>query len=298
MAGKNESEMKVLILGSWGFLGSNLILALEQHFKGACGIIAFDRKAEHPLHLNSKSIEKVYYGDFRDSNLMQRILSENKIDIVFHLISTTVPATSADVRYDIETNLLPTIELLEQMAQHGLSRIVFISSGGAVYGDSPKRHKEDDEVFPINSYGVVKITIEKYLFMYAHRYNILPLIVRLSNPYGAFHLNEKQGFINVALRRAINCEPVEIWGDGNNRKDYIYVEDAIGAIVDLVRVGAWNNIVNVGCGNEYSLNDILGVIKELVPGFSWQYLNSQAFDTKNFALDVGFLTELKEDSFD
>lgn len=282
----------VLVLGSWGFIGSNLLIALERRFHGACNIIAFDRQAEHPLHLRCASLKKVYSGDFQDAKMFQQIFAENKIDVVFHLVSSTVPATSSNVRFDVETNLLPTIDLLDQMALHGLNRIVYISSGGAVYGDSPVRHKESDEVFPINSYGAVKIAIEKYLFMYAHQYKILPLVVRLSNPYGCYHTNRKQGIVNVALRAALQGEPIQIWGDGNNRKDYILVDDGVDAILDLMSAEAWGQIVNVGSGREYSLNDILLVIRELVPGFTWQYSDARPFDTLNFSLDISKLNGL------
>jgi UDP-glucose 4-epimerase len=282
----------VLVLGSWGFIGSNLLLALERYSQGACEIIAFDRQAAHPLHLKCPSVKKIYSGDFQDAKIFQQIFAENKIDIVFHLVSTTVPATSANVRFDVETNLLPTIDLLDQMVLHGLKRIVYISSGGAVYGDSSTRHKESDEVFPINSYGTVKIAIEKYLFMYARQYKILPLIVRLSNPYGPYHANHRQGIINVAMRAALRGDTVQIWGDGNNRKDYIYIEDCVNAILDLVKAEAWGQIVNVGSGREYSLNDILQVIRELVPGFSWRNSEARPFDTLNFALDISKLSGL------
>lgn len=282
----------ILVLGSWGFLGSNLLLAIERRFQGACKIIAFDRQKDHPLHLSCPAVKKVYSGDFQDANVFQPIFTENKIDTVIHLVSTTIPATSANVRFDVETNLLPTIDLLDQMAQHKVRRIVYISSGGVVYGPSPARRREIDEAFPINSYGAVKLAIEKYLFMYAHQHNILPLVVRLSNPYGPYHVNRAQGVINVALRAAIRGEPVQMWGDGTNKKDYIFVEDCVEAILDLVAAEAWGQIVNIGSGQEHSLLDIFRIVAEIVPGFSWHQTKARAFDTRNFSLDISKLQKL------
>jgi UDP-glucose 4-epimerase len=282
----------ILVLGGWGFLGLNLLLAIEKRFQGACKIVVLDRHISPPLRLLCPALKKVYFGDFQDVELLQRIFTENAIDVVFHLASSTVPETSANVRFDVESNLLPTIDLLEQMAKYSVNRIVYISSGGAVYGISSERHKEIDETFPINSYGIVKVAIEKYLFMYAHQYGILPLVVRLSNPYGPYHAKIEQGFINVALRAALCGESVQVWGDGNNRKDYIFADDGIASILDLVEVGAWGQIVNVGSGEEYSLNEILGVIKETVPNFTWRYSGKRSFDTPNFSLDINKLNYL------
>ncbi len=224
--------------------------------------------------------------------MFEQIFANNKIDTVFHLISTTIPGASSNVRFDVETNLLPTVDLLDHMARHGVRRIVFISSGGAVYGNTGVRNRENQDVFPISSYGAVKIAIEKYLFMYAHHGKILPLVVRLSNPYGPYHTNRTQGIVNVALRAATRGEPFAVWGDGSNRKDYMFVGDCVDVILDLVSANAWCQVVNVGSGLEHSINDILKEIRKFVPAFSWQYSESRSFDVRDFSLDIGKLEAL------
>jgi UDP-glucose 4-epimerase len=196
------------------------------------------------------------------------------------------------MRFDLESNLLPTLVLLEQMVKNSVKRIVYLSSGGSVYGMSADRHNEFDQTYPINSYGVIKVAIEKYLFMFAHQYSILPLVIRLSNPYGPYHTKAFQGFVNVALRAALCGRVVQVWGDGNNRKDYIFIENAIDSILDLVDSDAWGEIVNVGSGNEYSLNEILSHIKDIVPEFRWEFSESHASDTKNFSLNISKLEKL------
>jgi UDP-glucose 4-epimerase len=278
----------VLVLGSWGFIGSNLLRALD---KDGVNIITFNRTENHPLGLTFASVSKSYYGDFQDSKLIEQIFTENNIDTVYHLISTVVPATGS-VTFDINSNVLPTINLLDQMVKHKVQKIVYVSSGGAVYGNSLDRHSENSELYPINSYGVMKVTIEKYLFMYTYQHHIKPLVIRLSNPYGPYHTNQRQGFINIALRAAAARTTLEIWGDGENKKDYIFIEDSIAAIIALIKRDAWGEIVNVGSGQEYSLNEIISTISDIYPDFTWQYKSSRTFDTANFALNIDKLKSI------
>jgi len=131
---------------------------------------------------------------------------------------------------------LPTINLLEICKSYKIKSIVFIFSGGAIYGASPPYiHKETDNLFPNSSYGIMKLTIEKYLKLYNHLYKLNYLCLRLSNPYGAFHLSRKQGLINIALRKGVDKKEFNVWGDGSNLKDYIYVEDVVRIIFTLLK---------------------------------------------------------------
>ena len=169
---------------------------------------------------------KVYYGDFQNEKDYEIIFKENEIDVIIHLISTTVPSTSNEnIIYDIHSNLVNTIKLLNMMRQYQIKNIVFPSSGGTIYGISKKMHKETDPAKPICSYGVIKMTIEKYLYLYKYLYGINYLILRLSNPYGKYHKSSLQGLINVVLENILKGETIEIWGDGSVVRDYIHIED-------------------------------------------------------------------------
>ena len=225
--------------------------------------------------------------------MVENLFKENAIDLVVHAISTTVPSASFNARYDVESNLLPTISLLNAMVLNNVYDIVYLSSGGAIYGnDGDRPHKETDDVFPISSYGVVKLAIEKYLMQYATLYGLRPLILRLSNPYGPWHYSMKQGVCNVALASALKGLPFSVWGDGESLKDYIFVEDFVQILFRLLEMSVCNEVINVGSGETLSVNTILSLVQKNVPTFEWMHVEASRYDVSHFALDTSKLLAL------
>lgn len=277
-----------LILGGYGFLGTNIMRYVDEHLQDQYRFIVFDKCPAHPGHVVIQSLAaKSYSGDFTDTALLESIFRENKIDLVIHSLSTTTPVDSANARYDVETNLLPTLDVLALMVKYGVKDIVYISSGGAVYGTRDnKAHEESDAVYPISSYGVVKVATEKYLMQYGQLYGLRPLIVRLSNPYGAYHYSMKQGVINIAMTKALRGEPLQIWGDGNDKKDYIYVGDFVNILFKLLDKGISNQVINIGSGTLLSVNEIADAVRLLVPSFKTTHEAAQQFDVSHFELNT------------
>lgn len=285
--------MNILLLGSFGFIGTNIVKYIDCHEDGM-NVIAFDRFPEHLDHVRFKSISKVYAGDFLDNYLLEKVFDENQIDIVIHSLSASVPSSSQDNEFDIKFNVLPTIGLLNQMVQHQVKNIVFISSGGAIYGDhyvDHSGHREDEVLFPKSAYGVSKLVIEKYLYLYAVQHGVKSLVLRLSNPYGPYHYSQKQGIINIALERALNGQVFEIWGDGKGKKDYIYIEDFCSILFQML--DKWEEqyaVVNIGSGQLLSVNDIVNELKDSVRSdFEWTYRNANILDVQNFKLNLSLL---------
>ena len=292
---KNELlQMRtILILGGYGFLGTNIMHYVDEHLHKQFHFIVFDKFTKQMGGVELKCVEKTYAGDFADKELLETIFRENHIDLVIHSLSTTVPVDSANARYDVETNLLPTLDVLALMVKYGVKDIVYISSGGAVYGTrDPKPHKESDAVYPISSYGTVKVATEKYMMQYGQLYGLHPLIVRLSNPYGAYHYSMKQGVINIAIEKALRNEPLQIWGNGNDKKDYIYVEDFVDILFRLLEKGISNQVINIGSGSLLSVNEIANAVRELVPSFMTEYADAKQFDASHFELDTNKLNDL------
>lgn len=283
----------VLLLGGYGFLGTNVMKFVDEHYSQQYKFIVFDKCERHMGGVEFACVEKTYAGDFTDSQLLERIFSENAIDMVIHSLSTTIPVSTSSAKYDVETNLLPTIEVLNSMVKFGVKDIVFFSTGGAVYGTRDNKiHEESDAVYPISSYGVVKVAIEKYMMQYAQLYGLCPLIVRISNPYGPYHYSMKQGVINIAMAKAIRKEVMEIWGDGDDKKDYIYVDDFVDILFRLIEMKVCNEVINVGSGQLLSVNEIVDKVKLYEPTFEFEHRDSQQHDASHFELNTNKLHAL------
>ena len=280
----------LLLLGGYGFIGTNILKYIDDNAFEEYKVVVFDRYPSHIDNIQFKCVIKTYAGDFSDEYLMNKVFSENKIDIVLHSLSASVPSLSVDNTFDLRYNVIPTITLLNLMCKHKVSHIAFLSSGGAIYGDhyvDKNGHREDEVLLPKSAYGVSKMVIEKYLYLYNLQYGIKSLILRLSNPYGPFHYSKKQGIINIALEAALQGKEFHIWGDGNGQKDYIYIEDFCKILIDLLNQ-EWEDyrVLNIGSGELLSVNRITNCIKDICPNFNWSYQESNVLDVQEFKLNL------------
>jgi UDP-glucose 4-epimerase len=250
--------MNVLVVGGNGFIGSHLVDLL---LKNGHQVRVFDAINER----FRKPLEHVDYRIASLENIPDLYESLLGIDVVFHLASTSVPSTSnIDPVSDIQTNLIPTLNILNMAVKLGIKRIIFFSSGGAVYGNPlTKTVNEEHPLNPISSYGIVKATIEMYMSLYQRIYNIKPLILRPSNPYGPRQGHYiAHGVISTFLRKVLKNESLTILGDGNARKDYIYIDDLIDICYQL-SFSDETGIYNVGTGQGTSINEITDKIKTI-----------------------------------
>ncbi|KKL22551.1 hypothetical protein LCGC14_2434300 [marine sediment metagenome] len=279
MISEENLMKKVLILGGFGFIRTNLTEELIN--RGEYEIYIFE--AINAIIQNPDLLKKtkVYYDDFHNIEDFEVIFKEQLIDTVIHLINTNNPSSSnTNIIFDIKSNLINTINLLNIMLKYNCKNIVFLSSGGTIYGVSKERNnkKEADLKNPISSYGIVKLTIEKYLHLYNNLYGLNYLILRPSNPYGEYHYSQKQGIINVILKKVLNKETVEIWGDGSVVRDFIYVKDLVKIIVELIENKIKNDIFNIGSGKGYSINDIIEIIQKVMGNFKLEYKDARKVD--------------------
>lgn len=276
--------MKVFVTGGQGFIGHNLVLRL---LKEGHSVTVFGRynKSRAISHTNCRYINANF-------NLISNYEKEfENIDVVYHLLSTTTPKTSnEDVVNDLVSNVKNTIQLLEICVKYNIERFIFASSGGTVYGLSEHEDplKEKDPTNPICAYGVSKLSIEKYIYMYNHLYNLNYQILRISNPYGPFqNPSANQGAIAVFLGKVMNDELIEIWGDGTAFRDYIFINDLIDALYTAMIIDKVNNILNIGSGEKYSLNEILDVIKKITnKKLQINYVSSRKIDAPGNFLDI------------
>lgn len=274
--------MKILITGGSGFLGRNLIgrLAREGH-----ELSCLDRYAA-PF-LGAFGV-KAFQGDIFEKMLVKEAVSG--ADVVIHMACTVIPKTSNDdPHFDVVSNVGGAIRLLDAAVANKVKRFVFLSSGGTIYG--PPRSvpiPEDHPTDPDCSYGITKLAVEKYLHLYNKLHGLSTCALRFANPYGEHQRYvSAQGAIPVFCYRALKGEPIDIWGDGSVRRDFIYVGDAIEAIVAALHMPEATGAINIGCGKSASINEVLEIIEAAIGRpVRRNYLPGRDFDVPNNVLDI------------
>jgi len=280
--------MRVLVLGGAGFIGSHLVDRLldEGHF-----VRILDRSPPelHPDWVKAGRVEYVL-GDFVDH--FSSAAAVQDIEVAFHTVSTTIPATSnVDMAFDVQSNLIGTINFLKAAVAARIRKVFFVSSGGTVYGaPTAMPIKETVPTEPICSYGITKLAIEKYLGLFEALHGLGYLVYRLSNPYGERQRAGAQGAIAAFIGKTLRAEPIEIWGDGSVVRDYIYIENAIDALIQGMSYTGEQRVFNVASGVGHSLNDVLRVLEEVsgrkIPR---NYSPSRAIDVPRNILDIGLI---------
>lgn len=278
--------MKVLLIGGCGFIGSHVADSLLEH---GHAVRIYDRRPEQ-FRAALPGVDYIM-GDLSDT--AQIFEAMNGVDAVIHLVSTSVPSTSnLDPVADIKGNLINTVRLLEMMRAAEIKKLLYLSSGGTVYG-IPKTDPvaEDHPLHPISSYGIVKVAIENYLQMERHLHGLQHVVLRASNPYGPRQGHGGiQGVIGTHLWRAARGEAVEIWGDGSVVRDFIYVRDLADLCVAAVQSDC-AGVYNAGYGQGASINEIVAEISAVTrdaPGvtFAPVYKPGRSFDVPRVVLDT------------
>ena len=276
-----------VVLGGRGFIGSHLVdLLLER----GSYVRSFDRPYALGSTIGNEPVARLeqVQGDFTSGSDVSQALAG--CDYCFHLVSTTLPkGSNADPIYDVESNLVSSLRLMDLAVQHRVKKLVFASSGGTVYGiPSASPIAESHPTDPICSYGIAKLAIEKYLGLYKLLHGLDYKVLRLSNPFGERQRTEaSQGAVAVFLGKALRNETIEIWGDGSVVRDYIYVSDVARAIAAAALSQAPETIFNIGSGRGISLNGILAAMESILGApIRRAYSESRPFDVPANVLDI------------
>ncbi|WP_082308311.1 NAD-dependent epimerase/dehydratase family protein [Achromobacter sp. DMS1] len=282
----DTKSLRCLVLGGSGFVGSHLVDGLLDagHRVRSFGRLHADHRASQP-----RDGLEFFQGNFENSDDVEAALED--CNVCFHLISTTLPKSSnGNPCYDIQSNLVGTVRLLDHAARQGVRKIIFTSSGGTVYGNPrftpiPENHPTE----PICSYGITKLAIEKYLEMYRVLHGLDYQALRLANPYGERQFTHgSQGAVAIFLGKALRGEPVEIWGDGTSVRDYLHISDVTRALIRSIEPGLTEErVVNIGSGVGVSVNELLDTIEEVTGRtIERKYLPGRAFDVPSNVLDI------------
>ena len=286
-----------LILGGCGFIGRHvaILLARQGH-----DVVLADRApppAAFPVDVSGRIRWRLL--DLANAAWDEMI---DGVAVVHHYAWASIPATAnADPLADLSGNVKPTLALLDAMQRRGAGnapRMVFTSSGGTVYGrlqQVPVR--EDHPLNPLNAYGASKAAAELYISAYRNQHGLDCRIARLSNPYGAGqNLARGQGAATTFLYRALNREPIAIWGDGEVVRDYIHVADAAAGLATLActpNAQSGAHIFNIGSGQGVSLNGIITELEaELGRPLDVRREPARPYDVPVSVLDISLVREL------
>lgn len=294
-----DNYMNIIILGAAGFIGTNLTIALakekDRYNNYINHITLFGRKGVDFSHITKYGFSNISImtENFNIESDFETITKNQ--DIVYHLISTTVPTTSnQQIAHELTANVVVTAKLLEACVKNEVKKVVFLSSGGTVYGkEKTMPLKEDTATNPISSYGVQKIAIEKLLYLYRYMYGLDYCVIRLANPYGPYQRpNGVLGAVTTFTYKALMGEPITVYGDGSVVRDFIYIDDAVKGIMNIVNGESRQRIFNLGCGQGASIKEVINTIQDVLDvEINVQYISGRKVDVPINVLDITLYEE-------
>jgi len=251
---------EIAVIGGNGFIGRALVQELEQ--RGNM-ITAFDRFSGDTLPTFTNKIRSIQ-GDFLNRADLARAVKG--MDVVIHALSTTTPLTAqSDPTLDVRTNVLQSIELFDECVSAGIKRVIFLSTGGAIYGQQSQTLLSENTIpLPVSPYAIGKLAIENYLRYFSATRGLRSTVLRISNPYGPGQRpGRAQGLIPIALRAVAEGRPVHRFGDGSMVRDYLHVADLARMISEVVMGQPRHHIYNLSSGRGASVSDVLDVIQDV-----------------------------------
>lgn len=275
---------KVLLIGGGGFIGARLALRCKSV---GFSVRVADIQAPSDEQVSADGIEYVV-GDFNDNADLDRML--DGVDVVVHLVHRVMLlGLNSSMLPEIERNVEPSIRLFDRCLDHSRARLVFVSSGGTVYGEPDEKSPIAEQVAlrPISVYGTSKSIIEKVLGLYVAQRGLQAMVVRPGNAYGPGQLPFKgQGLIPTVMASALQGKPVTIYGDGTAVRDYVHVDDIAQGIVAAIQCGSNGEAYNIGTGRGVSINSLINDF--IRPVMSAQGLDIELRYVESRGVDVGY----------
>ena len=244
---------KILVTGGAGFIGSNLVDHLIN--QGHELVVVDDLSSGKKSYVNQQA--KFYKLDIRSTKL-EKIFSREKIEVVYHLAAQIdVRKSVADPAFDVDINIIGSLNLLENCRRFKVKKIIFSSTGGAIYGEAEEiPTTEYAPTYPVSPYGINKLAFEKYLNYYFQVYGLNYTILRFANVYGPRQFKGGEaGVIAIFIDNAVKGLESKQFGDGKQTRDFVYVDDVVRALV-LAKDIDCRGEINIGLGKEVNLLEI------------------------------------------
>jgi UDP-glucose 4-epimerase len=276
----------VLLVGGAGFVGTNLASRLSANG---------DRVLVTGRGSSTRDGHPALSLPLAETESLLELVAAERVDTVVHLASSLIPSSPpAAYLTEVTAVAIPTVRLARGLAEAGV-RLIYLSSGGTVYGaQTTSLLAEDMPCAPISVYGQAKLEIELHLQFLERTCGLRCLIVRPSNPFGPFQsLYGAQGLISVIFGKLAGNQPLEIWGDGSAVRDYIFIEDATAVMADLIAQDVAGTTLNLGSGTGHSLLEVVDTV-EAVVGRRPVLLHkpARAVDVPRLVLDIDRLRVL------
>jgi len=283
--------MRCLVTGGSGFIGSNLVDALIARGDEVTVVDDLSTGRRENLAGALEAGAELVEADIRDAEAMSELATARKPEQVFHLAAQIdVRRSVADPAFDAGINVGGTANMLEAARLAGTKRFVFVSTGGAIYGEGAGKELPLDEAAanePLAPYGQSKLAAEGYLSLYERLYGLDGVILRLGNVYGPRQdpLGEA-GVIAIFCGKLAASEAPTVYGDGTQTRDYIYVDDVVEAAL-AAAAGTASGAFNIGTGRETSVLELVELLRDLgdASGFEPQFAPARPGEVERIALD-------------
>ena len=256
----NNESKKVMVTGGAGFIGSHIVdeLINKNYQVAVIDNLITGNRSNLPDNIT------FYHIDIKEKEHLETIFSKERPDIVIHLAAQTSVGDSVNrPSYDGHNNILATINILDCCKNYKVKKLIFASSA-AVYGHTEDLPiKETNPLKPLSFYGLSKLTAEEYIQLYSKIFDLPYTILRFSNVYGERQNSHGEaGVISIFINQSLKQEPVTIFGDGLQTRDFIYVKDVAAANIAAIENGL-NDTFNISSNTRTSVNEVLKVISDI-----------------------------------
>jgi UDP-glucose 4-epimerase len=253
--------MKILITGGAGFIGSNIA---DSYLRAGHEVVIVDDLSTGKRE-NVPDRAKFYELSILSPEINDILAAEKPNVLSHHAAQIDVRKSVADPAADAETNIVGSLRLIESCRKQGIQKIIFASTGGAIYGEQDFFPADETHpTRPLSPYGIAKFAIEKYLYFYQQSYNIPYVALRYANVYGPRqNAHGEAGVVAIFTDKLLNAEAPTIYGDGSQTRDYVFVGDVVACSLEALSPEV-TGIFNVGTGAETDVNALANQLLQIV----------------------------------